>query len=75
MSNPNVELSQRWFEEVWNQRRSATIDELLTPKSVGHLETGEVVGADAFKCVHADFLTALPDLRVSVKRSWRMVTM
>ena len=67
MSNPHAELSKRWFEEVWNQRRSATIDELLTPESVGHLESGDVVGIDAFKLVHADFLRALPDLRVWVE--------
>ena len=67
MSNPNVELSRRWFEEVWNQRRSATIDELLTPESVGHMETGDVRGIDAFKRVHAEFLTAFPDLRVWVE--------
>jgi steroid delta-isomerase-like uncharacterized protein len=67
MDNPNVHLSRRWFEEVWNQRRSATIDELLTPESVGHLETGDVHGAEAFKRVHAEFLAAMPDLRVEVE--------
>ena len=67
MDNSNVELSRRWFEEVWNQQRSATIDELLTPESVGHLEVGDVQGAEAFKAIHADFLAAFPDLRVDVE--------
>jgi steroid delta-isomerase-like uncharacterized protein len=67
MNNPNIESSRRWFEEVWNQRRSATIDEMLTPESLGHLESGDVRGAEAFKPIHADFLAAFPDLHVSVE--------
>jgi steroid delta-isomerase-like uncharacterized protein len=67
MSNPKVELARRWFEEVWNQRRTATIDELLTPDSVGHLESGDVIGIDEFKRIHAAFLSAFPDLKVEVE--------
>jgi steroid delta-isomerase-like uncharacterized protein len=67
VSNPNAELSKRWFEEVWNQRRSTTIDELLTPESVGHMEGGDIPGIDAFKRIHAEFLAAFPDLRVWVE--------
>src|ERR1051325_6059414 len=33
--NDNKHLVQRWFEEVWNQGREATIDELLSPQGVG----------------------------------------
>ncbi len=36
MENENVLLALRWFEEVWNQRRTETIDELLTDESVSH---------------------------------------
>jgi steroid delta-isomerase-like uncharacterized protein len=67
MSSPNAESSRRWFEEVWNQRQSATIDELLTPESVGHMQGGDVHGIDAFKRIHAVFLSAFPDLRVSIE--------
>ena len=31
MSSTNVDLVRRWFEEVWNQRRTDTIDELFSP--------------------------------------------
>ena len=31
MSNPNQGFSQRWFDEVWNNRREAAIDELRHP--------------------------------------------
>jgi steroid delta-isomerase-like uncharacterized protein len=67
VSNPNAELSRRWFEEVWNQRRSATIDELLTAESVGHMDTGDLRGIDAFKRFQADILSTFPDLRLSVE--------
>ena len=29
MEDENIVLARRWFEEVWNQRRTDTIDELL----------------------------------------------
>jgi steroid delta-isomerase-like uncharacterized protein len=67
VSKVNVELTRRWFEEVWNQRRSATIEEFLTPESVGHLETGDVRGVEEFKRVHAEFVTAFPELRLQVE--------
>jgi steroid delta-isomerase-like uncharacterized protein len=67
MSNPNAERSRRWFEEVWNQRRSAAIEELLTPESVGHTETGDLRGIDEFKRFQADVLSAFPDLCLSIE--------
>ena len=66
MSNPNVELSRRWFEEVGNQRRLGIVDELLTPESVGHMEGADVVGREGFKRAHAEFVTAFPDLRIAI---------
>jgi hypothetical protein len=40
------ELARRWFEEVWNARRDASIDELLSADSYGHTERGEYKGPD-----------------------------
>lgn len=60
-------LARRWFEEVWNQRRSETIDELMHPDGHGHLEGGEVHGPEHFKALSAELLRAFPDLRVSVE--------
>ena len=34
MSQDNSGLVLRWFDEVWNQRRAETIDELMTAQSV-----------------------------------------
>jgi steroid delta-isomerase-like uncharacterized protein len=67
MTNPNALLSKRWFEEVWNQQRMETVEELLTPTSVGHMESGDIVGIEAFKMVHAEFLTVFPDLQISIE--------
>jgi hypothetical protein len=43
------ELGRRWFEEMWNQRRDATIDELLSADSYGHVEGGEYRGPQGFR--------------------------
>lgn len=49
-------LARRWFEEVWNQRRSETIDELMHADGHGHLEGGEVRGPAQFKAISAELL-------------------
>jgi steroid delta-isomerase-like uncharacterized protein len=68
MSSQNVKLAKRWFEEVWNQHRAETIDELVTPESVCHSEAGPLRGADEFKSrVHAALLGAFPDIHVTVE--------
>ena len=60
-------LSRRWFEEVWNERRDASIGELLSPEGVGHLESGRVEGVEAFKEVRDQFLAAIPDIRLEIE--------
>jgi predicted ester cyclase len=36
LENENTVIVRRWFEEVWNQRRLETIDELLDANAVAH---------------------------------------
>jgi len=68
MATDNVSLARRWFEEVWNQRRTDTIDELLTDGSVSYSESGPLRGTEEFKeRAHAVFLSAFPDLRIEVE--------
>jgi steroid delta-isomerase-like uncharacterized protein len=68
MATENVSLARRWFEEVWNQRRTDTIDDLLTDESVSHSESGPLRGKREFKeRAHAVFLSAFPDLRMTVE--------
>lgn len=68
MSREHAALARQWFEEVWNQRRVDAIARFLTPESVGHLETGDVIGVDQFRDqVHAEFLRAFPDLKITIE--------
>jgi steroid delta-isomerase-like uncharacterized protein len=68
VANGNVSLALRWFEEVWNQRRTDTIDELLTDESVSHSESGPLRGKREFKeRAHAVFLSAFPDMVMTVE--------
>jgi predicted ester cyclase len=69
MSDENVALGRRWFEEVWNQRRSGPVPELLAADCVMHgiSETGEDVrGHEGFLALHAKLLSAFPDMRFTL---------
>ena len=60
-------LATRWFDEIWNQRREATVDELMAADAVGHMEGVEVRGRDDFKTARAALLGAFPDLKIVVE--------
>ena len=61
----------RWFEEVWNKRREDAIDEMADENVVAHGlndEKGETVsGRESFKNLHRAFLSAYPDLKITVE--------
>ena len=46
MSTDPHTIIHRWFDEVWNQGREETVDELLAPKAIVHGlgEGNDVVG-------------------------------
>ena len=70
MSEANKLLSKRWFEQVWNQKNEAAIDEMFSKngKSHGFPEPDSVlVGPEPFKAVHRNFVGAFPDLHVDVE--------
>lgn len=68
MSCSSGTLARRWFEEVWNQRRTETIDELVGPESVCFTDDGPVRGPDEFRNrMFAPFVDAFPDLKVTVE--------
>jgi steroid delta-isomerase-like uncharacterized protein len=60
-------IARRWFDDNWNRRREAVIGELLAPSAVGHMEGGDVRGAEEFKAVRAALLGAFPDMRLVVE--------
>jgi len=61
-------LTRRWFEEVWNQRRTDTIADLLSPNVISHgLGEGKrTMGTVEFRKFHEQFSGAFPDIRVII---------
>ncbi len=61
----------RWFEEVWNQRSEKAIDEMFAADGIAHglkSEEGEtIVGTENFKSLFRTFLSAYPDLKITVE--------
>ena len=66
MSSENVALARRWFEEVWNQRRTSTIDELMAAECRLSGLGRDITGPNAFKSFHTAYLSAFPDRKVVV---------
>jgi steroid delta-isomerase-like uncharacterized protein len=70
MSEANKNLVRRWFEEVWNQGREETIDELFAANGVGYgLGDTEapVHGPAEFKPFVRNLRGALPDLHMTIE--------
>jgi steroid delta-isomerase-like uncharacterized protein len=68
MTNPNVAIARRFFEEAWNQRRIETVDELITPVSACESESGILRGPEEFKTkVYQPLIAAFPDLRITIE--------
>jgi len=69
MSDENVALGRRCSEEVWNQKKSNSVPELLAADAVMHgiSETGEDVhGPAGFLALHAKLLSAFPDMQFTL---------
>ena len=69
MNDDNKQLVRRWFEEVWNQNRESTIDELLSPQGVGFglTATESEVTSTQFKPFVRNFRDAFPDLHMEIE--------
>lgn len=70
MSEANKALMRRWFEEVWNKRRSDAVDEMMAPHAVAHGLAGDgsdLRGPADFKPFQQAFLDAFRDLRLRVQ--------
>jgi ketosteroid isomerase-like protein len=55
----------RWFEEVWNQNRRETIEELMPPDCVIHDAAGDIHGPEGFKLFAAALRSQFTDIRVT----------
>jgi steroid delta-isomerase-like uncharacterized protein len=67
----NKVLVRRWFEEVWNQGRAETIDELFAADGIAHGLSDDperpLKGAADFKPFHKIFRGAFPNIEVAVE--------
>ena len=67
MSAEHKVLVRRWFQEVWNQGRSAAIDELLADEAVIHgFGPKPLRGPAGFKPFHSAYRNAFPDVTITV---------
>ena len=65
----NGELIRRWFEEVWNQGREATIDELVAKHAVGKGQTidgSPITGPEPFKAFWNALRSAFSSIHVDI---------
>lgn len=69
MAEAEIAVAKRWFEEVWNQRRSETIDALLaTDAPVYGINHGadRIVGPAGFKPGYEQLKAAFPDIHFTI---------
>ncbi len=65
----NAVLIRRWFEEVWNQGREQTIDDLCAKDATGfgQAEHGaQIYGSEHFKTFWRGFRAAFSDIHVEI---------
>jgi len=66
------DLIRRWFEEVWNQGREATIDELCAQHAVGHGQTADgtdILGPQHFKQFWHEFRAGFSAIHVEIHQT------
>jgi steroid delta-isomerase-like uncharacterized protein len=71
MSAENKALIKRWFEEVWNQGRLETVDELFADETIAHgladAAGNPLRGPNHFKEYVRTMRTAFPDIHFTVE--------
>lgn len=66
----NIALVRRWFDEVWNQRRLETIEELLAPDARCYDMTAPdstIVGPQQFRAAAQQMHAAFGDMRLTIE--------
>lgn len=70
MSQDNITIVRRWFDEVWNRGRVATIPELMAADAVGVGQGGAEVaihGPHEFQVFVERLRGAFPDIHVTIE--------
>src|SRR5689334_3777318 len=64
-------LSRRWFEEVWNKKNAAVIEQLAAPDVICHGLAGPngqpLRGREGFRRFYEPFRAAFPDVQIAVE--------
>jgi steroid delta-isomerase-like uncharacterized protein len=66
----NIQLMERWFEEVWNQGRTQTVYELLSPNCVARGQRqadGEIRGPEEFVRFVEEIRGTFPDIHLRIE--------
>ena len=68
MSEQHRAFVHRWFDEVWNQGKESTIDELCHPDAVihGFPEAGAVTNREGFRAGFHKFRAAFSGIHITV---------
>jgi predicted ester cyclase len=69
MRNKTSTLLHRWFEEVWNQNREDSIEQLMTNEAHAHgiLPPDQPQGSAGFKIFYRSFKDQFDNIRITVK--------
>lgn len=70
MSQENIAIVRRWFDEVWNRGQLATIHELMAADAVGIGQGGaevEIRGPQEFQTFVEKLRGAFPDIHVTIE--------
>lgn len=65
----NIALMRRWYDDIWNNGKLATIHELMAPNAicVGQSERGETLtGADDFAVFAQRILATFSDMHLTI---------
>jgi len=66
----NVQLMRRWFQEVWNEGRTDTIYELLSPDAIARGQSsgdGELRGPEEFAGFVSKIRGSFSDMKIEVE--------
>jgi steroid delta-isomerase-like uncharacterized protein len=69
VSEASKRVAERWFEQVWNQKSEAAIDELFFSggKCYGFPEPDSALSPEEFKALHRNFCGAFPDFHAHIE--------
>src|SRR5215831_19123979 len=69
MSQKNVELAHRWFDELWNKKRLYAIDEMASSEARGRGQVGHAaeINLDQFRVFARSLQAAFPDFHITIE--------